>query len=138
MVKLMKIKAILLLALLIPACSSKERPPAFPDPSVNSDRVVVSVQNDDAVAYNLAIREFVNGTLSSEVRIAWPVAAASPGSPTHAEGSWNFHADSAVYTHSVILYNLSGVTLDERPFVKGPSQLLLVVTISSGTMNVSP
>jgi hypothetical protein len=138
MTQFMKAAAAVLLALLVPACGKKESAPGLGGPGTNSDQITVSVQNNDVAAYNLAIREFTSGALSAEVRIAWPFAGAAGGIPAHAEASWNFHADSPVYTHSVILYSLSGAILDEHPFVKGSSQLLLVVTISGAKMGVSP
>lgn len=140
MIKLTKAASAILLALMLPACGHKgpiESVSAGFTPGGNPDKITVDVQNNDASPYDVAIREFVNGALSAEVRIAWPISGAA-GSPSHAEGTWNFNEDSAVYTHSVILYDLAGAPLDEQPFVKGSAQLLLIVTISSGKMSVSP
>lgn len=137
----LSLAGLLALALLLPACGSKgpeESVPPGLSPSGNPDRITVDVQNNDASAYDLAIREYVNGALSAEVRIAWPIAGVAGGIPAHAEGIWNFHSDSLVYVHSVVLYDLAGTILDENPFVKGSGQLLLVVTISGGIMSVSP
>lgn len=139
MIKSTKAAVIIILALLLPACGPK--PPSggvLGGPGLNPDKITVSVQNNDATAYNLAIREFTNGVLSAEVRIAWPIVGASGGIPSHAEGTWIFHPDSPTYTHSVILYDLAGTVLDEQPFVKGAGQLLVVATISAGKMTVSP
>lgn len=138
MVKFTKAAVTILLAFLLPACG-----PKHPSEGVlggsgsNPDKITVSVQNNDAVAYNIAIREYVNGALSAEVRIAWPIVAAAGGIPSHAEGTWIFHADSITYTHSVILYDLAGAVLDEQAFVKGAGQLLVVVTITAGRMSVT-
>lgn len=141
-VKLTKISAAVLLALLLPACGKKgpqeSVPPWLGGPATNSDLITVDVQNNDLTSYDLAIREFTSGTLSAEVRIAWPIGGAAGGLPSHAEGNWDFHPDSSTYTHSVILYSVVGTPLDEQPFVKGAPQLLLVVTITASKMSVSP
>lgn len=141
MVNLTKAAGAIILALLLPACGKtgpEESVPSGLSPGANPDRITVSVQNNDSTPYDLAIREFVNGVLSAEVRIAWPIAAAAAGAPSHAEGTWNFHADGPPYTHSVILYDVAGPTLDEQPFVKGPGQLTLIVTITGAKLDVSP
>lgn len=138
----LSIVGLILLSLLLPACGKKgpqeSVPPWLGGPGTNSDLITVDVQNNDLISYNLAIREFTNGSLSAEVRIAWPILSAAGGLPSHAEGNWNFHPDSLVCTHSVILYDLAGTVLDEQPFVKGAPQLLLIVTITSTKMSVSP
>ena len=104
----------------------------------NPDQVTLDVSNEDAVPYNLATWQFANGAPSAEVRICWPILGQSGATPTQQDGTVDVQADSPVYTHSVVLYDLAGNALDTHLFVKGAGQLLLVVTIQGGKMTVVP
>jgi len=136
----MKAAIFLLLALLIPACGGKDQGGADLPPGglSNPDQITVDLQNNDPTAYNLSAWEFVNGTASVEIRIAWPIAAAAGGVPTSLEGTANFRPDSGTVTHKIILFTTAGVILDSSNFVKGAGQVLLVTTIQSGKLTVTP
>lgn len=137
----MKYVLILALALILPACGG-DSSGGGGSTSVfsNPDKITVSVANGDTVPYYLSIWEFTNGAPTAEIRICWPIPGRTTPTPTQQEGVANFHADSAVYSHAIILYHSppgSGIS-DSETFVKGAGQLLLVVTILNGLMTVQP
>lgn len=130
---------LLALALILPACGKKKQGPAtidLPFPVYTSDAITVDAQNNDAVDYNLSIREFTGGVESAQIDLLWPVFAAAGGFPGHREANWSLTSDSAVYTHSVVIFDQVGLLVDQKPFVKGSAPLLLMVTITSGVMTV--
>lgn len=139
----MKYVLILALALVLPACGGDSGGNSgSPSVFVNPDKITISVANGDTIPYYLSVWEFVNGTPTSEIRICWPIPGRTTPTPTptQQEGFANFHADSAVYSHAIILYHSppgSGIA-DSETFVKGSGQLLLVVTILNGLMTVQP
>jgi hypothetical protein len=130
----------LTLSLLLPACGHKSINgiDAPPGGFSNPQQVTVDLSNEDSIPYDLSLWEYVNGSPSFEVRIAWPIAAKTGGSPTSLEGTADLHADSAVYTHKITLYLTSGVLVDSQAFVKLNGQLLLVTTTQAGKMTITP
>ncbi len=135
---------IVALALALPACRSvggsgqgsqssliNQMTPPF-DPG----SVTIDAQNNDAAYYNLSVREFTNGVETSQIDLIWPVMAAQNGVPSSAEKTWVFQADSASVTHSVVIFDQTGLLLDSKPFVKGAVPLTVIVTITSGIMTV--
>lgn len=127
-----------LFVLLLPACGGGSGTQENAGPEVQDpDLITVDAQNDDLTPYDIELDELTNGTVSARARILWPIASAG-ASPSTGEGTWDFHQDSATYSHAIVLYSTGGALIESTPFVKGAGQLLLMVTISGSKMSVSP
>lgn len=105
-------------------------------PPLDPGSVAIDAQNNDAAYYNLSVREFSNGVQISQVDLIWPVMAAQNGVPSSAEKTWIFQEDSASVTHQVVIFDQTGLLLDQKPFVKGAVPLTVIVTITSAVMTV--
>lgn len=136
--------ALLAMAVLVPGCYSlgggnqdSGSGGAGAGIPANPDQVSLDVANADASPYNLSVWEYANGTPLSEVRICWPISGGSLAALSLMSGKASFHADSAVYTHFIVLYNASsGAALESQVFLKGAGQLYLSVTIQFSKMSV--
>lgn len=127
------------LALLIPACggrSDSEYTLHGPGIPVNPDTITLDVANADGVPYNLSAWEYANGSPLTQILVCWPIPEKGSAAFSQQTRSITFHADSAVYTHSINLYSTSGTLLDTKPFIKGAGQLFVAVTIQGAVMDV--